>query len=269
MTAIELLEAGRLTQAIEQVKGELRTQPADLRLRTILFELLCFAGDWPGVERQLDFIGHRGTGDSTVVGVQVYQKLLEAERTRSQLFRDGVRPRFVLEPSARVAMHLEALDRLRDGRLAEARALLDRADGSTGPLRGTIDGQEFEDFRDADDVLAPVLEVMTEAGYFWVPWEQVQYLKVPPPRNLRDLFWAPAQLALFDGQLGEVFLPVLYPGSAASPDDLVRLGRKTQWHELGEGIVRGAGCKLFLVGDSDRPLPELGEIQFAPPAGEA
>src|SRR4051812_34936957 len=43
MTAIdELLGAGRLAQAIEQVKSELRTQPADLRRRTILFELLCF-----------------------------------------------------------------------------------------------------------------------------------------------------------------------------------------------------------------------------------
>jgi type VI secretion system protein ImpE len=266
MTAIELLEAGQLAQAIEHVKGELRTQPADLHRRTILFELLCFAGDWAGAERQLDFIDHRGTGPMTVVGVQVYRNLLEAERARGLLFGGGVRPRFMLAPPAGVAARLEALDRLREGRPDEARSLLDAADAAPAPLRGTSRGEAFEDFRDADDLLAPVLEVFTATGYYWVPWEQIQFLRVPPPRSLRDLLWLPAQLASFDGQLGEVFLPSLYPGSGAHPDDLVRLGRKTEWLEPGAGIMRGAGLKLFLVGDDARSLPELGEVQFVAPS---
>ncbi|HEX8201290.1 MAG TPA: type VI secretion system accessory protein TagJ [Isosphaeraceae bacterium] len=265
MTSIEMLEAGRLAQAIEQVKGELRSQPADLHRRTVLFELLCFAGDRVGAQRQLDFISHRGTGAGTVVGVQVYRNLLEAESARHLLFASGVRPRFLLAPPPGITRRLEALDRLREGRAEDARALLEEAAADARPLRGTAHGEGFEDFRDADDLLAPVLEVYAADRYYWVPWEQVQFLKVPPPRSLRDLLWTPAQLATFDGQLGEVFLPALYPGSDAHPDEAVRLGRKTEWLEPAPGIVRGAGLKLFLVGDDARSLPELGELQFPLP----
>lgn len=266
MTAIESLQEGRLSEAIEQLSGELRTRPDDLHRRTTLFELLCFAGQWVRAERQLDVIGHREAGAMTALGVQVYRYLMAAEQARALLFARGERPRFMLAPPAAVGRHLEALDRLREGRPAEARALLDSSDAPAA-VRGTSRGVAFEEFRDADDLLAPVLEVFTPGGYYWVPWEQVQFLRVPPPRNLRDLLWMPAQLASFDGQLGEVFLPALYPGSGAHADDLVRLGRKTEWLEPGEGIVRGAGLKLFLVGDDARSLPELDEVQFTPPDG--
>ena len=174
--------------------------------RTILFELLCYAGDLARAERQLDVIGHQGGGAEAAIGVRFYQNLLAAEKARTRLFAEGVRPRFLLEPPPRSSQHLEALDRIREGRADEARALLDRAAESRPPIRGTAGGVAFDDFRDADDLLAPVLEVFTATGYFWVPWEQIQFLEVPAPRTLRDLLWTPAKLATFDGQLGEVFL---------------------------------------------------------------
>jgi type VI secretion system protein ImpE len=262
MNARELLEAGRLSAAIEALNGELKARPNDLAGRTILFDLLCYAGDLTRAERQLDVIGHQSGGAEAAIGVRFYQNMLAAEKARTRLFAEGVRPRFLLEPPLAVSQHLEALDRLREGRRDESKALLDGAAATRTPIRGVVGGGTFDDFRDADDLLAPVLEVFTASGYFWVPWEQVQFLQVPPPRNLRDLLWTPAQLASFDGQLGEVFLPALYPGSGAHADDLVRLGRKTEWLEPGAGIVRGAGRKLFLVGDDARSLPELGELQF-------
>jgi type VI secretion system protein ImpE len=125
-----------------------------------------------------------------------------------------------------------------------------------------------ERIRDADDLLAPVLEVITAEGYFWAPWENVQFLLVPPPQHLRDLLWAPARLATEDGLLGEVHLPNLYPGSYRHPDQAVRLGHMTVWTDAGSGIVRGSGQKMFLAGGEPRTLLEIGEIQFAPPPGE-
>jgi type VI secretion system protein ImpE len=47
MNARELLEAGKLTAAIEALNGELKARPNDLPGRTILFDLLCYAGDLP------------------------------------------------------------------------------------------------------------------------------------------------------------------------------------------------------------------------------
>ena len=262
MTAKDLMEAGQLGPAVARLGDDLRARPADRTARTFLFELLCFSNDFDRAERQLDVLGHQ---DGDPLGVQVYRSLLEAERTRSRLFAEGLRPRFVLDPPPAVELHLEAWDLMRQGRLAAAREALDRAGTLQASLRGTAGDAAFGEFRDADDILAPVLEVIASAGYFWVPWEHIQHLAVSTPRNLRDLLWTPADLATFDGQLGQVFLPNLYPGTRSHPDDLVRLGRTTVWQDCGEGIVRGAGPKIFLADDESLTLPELGVVQFAPP----
>jgi type VI secretion system protein ImpE len=262
MTAKSLIDAGQLGPAVARLGEDLRARPADRTARTFLFELLCFSNDFDRAERQLDVLGHQ---DGDLLGVQVFRSLLAAERTRSRLFDEGLRPRFALAPPPAVELHLEALDLVRQGRQIEAREALDRAGTLQAPLQGTVGEAAFGEFRDADDILAPVLEVITSAGYFWVPWEHIQHLAVSTPRNLRDLLWMPADLATFDGQLGQVFLPNLYPGTGSHPEDRVRLGHTTVWQDRGAGIVRGAGPKIFLAGDDSFTLPELGVVQFSPP----
>jgi type VI secretion system protein ImpE len=262
MTAKDLMDAGQLGPAVARLSEDLRARPADRGARTFLFELLCFSNDFDRAERQLDVLGHQ---DGDPVGVQLYRSLLAAERSRARLFAEGLRPRFVLEPPPAVELHLEALDLLRPGRLAEAREALDRAETLRALRPGMAGEVAFDEFRDSDDVLAPVLEVVASAGYFWFPWEHIQHLAVSPPRNLLDLLWTPVDLATFDGQLGQVYVPNLYPGTGSHPDDLVRLGRKTVWQDVGGEIVRGAGPKIFLAGDESFTLPELGVVQFSPP----
>lgn len=261
MSVERLLEDGKLDEAIAQLVGGVKARPSDLARRTFLFELLCFAGEWDRAGRQLDAIGHLDGGPLAMVGVQAYRNLLEAERRRARLFEAGERPRFPLEPPESVTARLEALDLARAGRGVEAKARIDAA-GPGPEILGDVGGVAFEGLQDADDLLGPVLEVFAPAGYCWVPWEQVQYLAVPPPAGLRDLLWAPAKLASFDGQLGEVFLPCLYPGTAADPDGATRLGRVTDWREQPGGLVRGVGRKLFLVGEEARTLQEIGTIQL-------
>ena len=101
MKARELLEAGKLTAAIEALNGELKAKPNDLPGRTILFELLCYAGDLARAERQLDVIGHQGGGAEAAIGVRFYQNLLAAEKARTRLFSEGVRPGSCWSPPPR------------------------------------------------------------------------------------------------------------------------------------------------------------------------
>src|SRR5262245_54915497 len=54
MHAKELLDAGHLTAAIEQLTQEVRAHPTDVRQRIFLFELLCFTGDYQRAARPLD-----------------------------------------------------------------------------------------------------------------------------------------------------------------------------------------------------------------------
>jgi type VI secretion system protein ImpE len=268
MIAKALMDAGRLDEAVARLGAELRARPTDGQGRTFLFELLCFAGDFDRAERQLDVISQQGGNPESELGARMYRGLLAAERSRARLFSEGVRPRFLFEAPPAVELHLRAIDEVREQRFAEARALLDRAEGLRAAASGMAGGAGFDEFRDTDDLLAPVLEVFTPAGYFWVPWEQVKLLEVAPPQHLRDLLWAPAEMATWGGEPVQVFLPNVYPGSSSHPEGLVRLGRMTDWLDLGEGVVRGTGQKVFLVGDDDRTLFQLGEVLFSPPQDE-
>ena len=53
MTPQELYRNGRLREAITALGEELRKSPLDVKRRTFLFELLCFAGEYGRAEKQL------------------------------------------------------------------------------------------------------------------------------------------------------------------------------------------------------------------------
>lgn len=270
MTTRSLLENNLLADALDAQTAEVKARPGDLAARTLLFEILAYAALWERATRQIDAIGHLlADNPQAQVGVAVYRRLVEAEVRRARLFAEGLPPHFALEPPSEVQHHLRALDALRQGKPEEARTHLDQATAERTPRPGTLQGVAFDDVRDADDLLAPVLEVFAPAGYAWVPLEQIQFLEVPAPQTFRDLLWAPAKIATFDGQMGEVHLPALYPGSHLHPDSATHLGRATDWVDLGGGITRGAGLKTFLVGDEAKTLFELSDLRFTPPRSTA
>ena len=64
--------------------------------------------------------------------------------------------------------------------------------------------------------------------------ERVEIIEFHDPLRPRDLLWRARQMVVRGGPDGEVFLPVLYAGSHANPDDRIRLGRMTDWRG-GEG----------------------------------
>ncbi len=257
-----LFDAGELGRAVEELLREVKANPADTTRRTFLFELLCFTGDWDRAEKQLDVIGHQSA--KAEIGVQVYRNNIKAERDRRRLFSDGLQPHFLSEPPAYVDLHLAAINRLREGSPAEARETLDRAEEERPARSGKLNGREFQDFRDFDDVVGPVLELIVQDKYTWLPFEQIKRLEIAPPKQLRDLVWTAARVESVDQTMGEVFVPVLYAGSSEHPNDQVKLGRMTDWKEVGAELYRAAGLRLFLVDDEDKPVFEARRVEFGP-----
>lgn len=256
-----LYEAGQLGPAIEALTREVKANPSDQHRRSFLFELLCFAGEWERAERQLDVLGHQNVGAE--IGTQVYRNCLRAEQARRRLFSDGLAPHFLAEPPAYIDLHLEAAGRLRAGDHRAARAALDRAEEERPALPGAIDGRPFEDLRDYDDFFGPVLELIVMEKYTWLPLEQVRRVSFEPPASLRDLVWVTAEIETDEREL-RALMPALYAGSGAHPNDLVRLGRMTDWTELGEELYAGAGLRLFAVDGVETPALEVRTIEFAP-----
>ena len=264
--AKQLFAAGRIDEAIEQLLQVVKGNPNDDAARTFLFELSCLTGNWERAERQLDVIGHQST--KAQLGVMVYRANINAERERQRVFKEAVQPHFLREPPAYIDLHIEALRQLNAGQTAEARATLDRAEEERPAIAGRLNGKAFEDFRDYDDFVAPVLELVVKDKYVWLPLEQIKSIQISPPRQLRDMIWASARVEASDGTIGEVHMPTLYFGSNADETPQVRLGRMTDWKQLGDDLSAARGLRLFLVDGEDKTLFEATPIEFVESGGQ-
>ena len=235
-TPMELYEAGRLDEAVDASLAMVKAKPADVGLRFQLAELSCIAGNFD-----------------------------RAELARRECFFQGRVPEFLGEPSEKLKAHLQALTLYRSGDVPGAAAAIEpliETRNLNQPIQ--VNGNEVDEIRDLDDLLSPVLEVHTTTGkYFWVDWNQILEMDIHPPKRPFDLLWRQASLSIESGPDGEVYLPAIYlePAEDGPTDANLQLGRGTDWADSGQGIVRGRGQKMLLVGDQDLPIMELQTIQ--------
>jgi len=243
MTATEAFKAGKLAEAVAAGIEQVRNNPADRGKRMFLAELFVFAGDLERADKQLDMLFQPDAPD--LMTVTLFRQLLRGETARREVFAQGRLPDFIAQPPEHVKQHLEAAIHLRENRPAEA---------------------AFDDFRDLDDLTAPVFEVITANGnYYWVPIETVELVEFHKPERTRDLFWRPTHMIVNNGPDGVVYVSTLYPGSHASANEAMKLGRGTDWTG-GDGTpYRGTGMREFLVGDAARAIMELTQIEFKRP----
>ncbi|MBX7053353.1 MAG: hypothetical protein K1X36_00225 [Pyrinomonadaceae bacterium] len=258
--AKQLLENGDLTGSIASVLDHVRDNPTDIPARIFLFELSCFSGDWERAEKQLDVIGHQDA--NAMIGSLIYRNNFKAERDRERYFADGLKPGIIAPPPTYVEDLIQANNRVREGNVAEAREMLDRIEEERPAFKAVVNGTEVSDFRDYNDATMCIFEVIFKDSYVWLPIEQVQSIEFFKPKSLRDLFWIQAQVELVDGTNGEMFFPSLYSGSYHSENDMVRLGRMTDWRDLGSELFFGEGLKLFWMDGQDRSILDLDTIVF-------
>jgi len=109
--------------------------------------------------------------------------------------------------------------------------------------------------------------VYAAGRYLLLPFAQVASVHAEAPARLRDLLWLPAVVQAARGsearELGKVLLPAMTPSASAHPDDLVRLGRVTEWVDDG-GREVPVGQKLLLVDGEEVPLLEVRELTIDP-----
>jgi len=262
MNAKELYEAGKLSAAIDQLNQEVRAAPTNAQKRIFLFELLCFYGDLERAERQLDALVQVLGDAKSEIGVQAYRNVLEAEKHRQKFFKQGGRPKFLVEAPLYADLHLQALQELRNGHPAESLVLLNQSERVRSQVHGRIGAAAFQNFRDADDLIAPFLEIIVGSDYGWLPFEHIKRIQMDAPKKLRDLMWIEAKIELHQGALGEVFLPVLYVASYEEPNESIKLGRLTEWKAKAEDLLIGVGQKTFLADDQEQPILGIREIEF-------
>lgn len=266
MTPADLMREGRLSEARESLVERVKAAPADAKARTLLFQLLAFFGEWDKVERHLELLISQSP--ETATGVLVYRNLVAAERSRQKVAAGQQLPDFMTDPPEYLDGLLKARMALSGGDTAQFGKIMKKVKKQIPLVSGLTEAMPFSEFNDCDATLTGMLEVFVHDRYLWFPLISVRELSVQQPKTLLDTLWAPGRIVTWDGLTTNCFLPALYPDSFVHTNNQVRMGRVTDWIDLGNGYYRGVGQHLFMVGEREKGLLELNEVTFNLPSIE-
>lgn len=265
MLAEDLLKQARLSEALSALQDAVRKDASNPRLRVFLFQLLCVMGDW---KRAVDQLAVASQIDpKNLLMAQMYKPAIMCELLRADVFR-GVRSPMILgEPEPWIGSMVQALGHDARGEHAAAASLRSGALDSAEAHAGTIDDVPFDWIMDADSRLGPLLEVIMDGKYYWVPWSRVSEVVLEPPADLRDAVWTPAMVTLATGATQPALIPTRYPGSEGSEDGALRLARRTDFAEPAPGSCLGAGQRVFATSADDHPIMSVRRIVLRTAAG--
>ena len=255
MLAEQILREGNPEDSLAQLQEQVRKDPANPNYRVFLFQLLAVLGDWNRAATQLKVAGELDAG--TLAMVQTYREALRCEVLRADIFAGRNTPLVFGKPDKWVALMIEALRASAQGDHVGAQALRDEAFELAPVTSGAIDEQPFEWIADADQRIGPILEVIVNGAYYWVPFDRIREIRIEAPADLRDLVWMPAQLIWSNGGGTVGLIPTRYPGSEASEDNLIRLARRTEWQEPEPGVYVGLGQRMLATDAAEFPLMDI------------
>lgn len=255
MTPEEHLKSGDLDATLATLQDKVRKDPADAKLRIFLFQLLCVLGDWKRAITQLKLSAEMDP--LATMMAKTYREAIICEVYREKVFAGDKAPLVFGEPQEWLALLIEAQKLLGAGKTAEAASLRSRAFDAAPACSGEADGVRFEWIADADMRLGPVLEVIVNGRYFWLPFNAIAKLEMEAPSDLRDAVWTAATLTLANGGEVPALIPTRYAGTTVSGDAAAKLARATEWTDVGAETFVGTGQRLLATDQTDIALLDL------------
>ena len=259
----QALKDGNLEQALADIQQLVRKDPANAKHRIYLFQLFAVLGQWERALTQLNVLADMDA--ATLPMVQTYRETIRCETLRAEVFTGQKSPLIFGEPEPWMALLLESLRLTADQQHAYANDLRQQAFELAPGTSGSIDEAEFEWIADADSRLGPVLEVIVNGLYYWIPFNRISIIRITPPEDLRDLVWTPAHFTWANGGETVGFIPTRYSGSEHSDDSSIRLARKTEWTDLTDEYFTGLGQRVLSTNENDYALMDIRELHFNHP----
>ncbi len=257
---------GDLEGGLRALQEQIRRDPSNASLRVFLFQLLAVLGDWDKAMTQLNVAAEMD--DKTLAMARMYREIVQCEVLRAEVFAGRRSPVVFGEPDQWLALLLESLLVTGTHRANQAASLRAVAFETAPPSAGSIDGTAFEWIADADMRLGPVCEAIINGKYYWVPFNRFSKIVLEAPTDLRDLVWMPAQFHFANGGEAVGVIPTRYPGSEASPDCQIRLGRKTVWQEQAPDVFVGLGQRVLTTDSGDHSLMDVRTVELGAPRAE-
>lgn len=263
MNAEEAIKNNDPETALAALQQQVRSHPSDPKLRVFLFQLLAVLGQWERAATQLKVCGE--LDDGTLAMVNTYAPALQAEAVRREVFAGKRQPLLLGKPQRWVALLLEALRLSGHGHVGQSQALRNDAFDQAPAVAGRLDHVPFSWLADADAHLGPVLELVFNGGYYWVPFELIRSINIDEPADLRDLVWTPAQIVWANGGDAVALIPTRYAGTEETGDPSLLLARETRWTDLGGDLYRGQGQRMLATDAGEHGLLQIRRIELDAP----
>jgi type VI secretion system protein ImpE len=261
-TPQELLTAGDPAQALAALQNQVREKPGDAKLRVFLFQLLSVLGQWERAMAQLEVCGELDHG--TLAMVQTYREAIKCEAVRATVFAGKTTPVVFGQPAEWVALLVQALSHDAQGHPEQAQQLRAQAFDAAPATAGSLNGESFDWIADADSRLGPVLEVVLNGRYTWVPFSALSAINVDAPEDLRDMVWTPVHLTFSNGGDSVALVPTCYPGTREQPDGKLKLARATEWLPCGPEQYAGLGQRILSTSSAEMGVLEARQIKLTP-----
>ena len=264
-TPQELLRAGQPAEALAALQQQVRREPGEARHRVFLFQLLAVLGDLPRAAAQLEVAGQLDA--QTLLMVQMYRAALECEFFRREVAAGRKTPLIFGEPAEWLALLVQSFQQGAQGAWPSALELRERAFAAAPSTPGQItlaDGSthSFEWLADADPRFGPVLEVILQGKYYWIPLERIARLEIEPPTDLRDGVWAVAHFGWTTGAEAFGLIPARYPGTDTCGQPGLQLARQTDWAEPAPGFATALGQRMLASEATEFPLLDIRSIEW-------
>lgn len=256
--AEQSFRAGDLAQSLAQLQAEVRQHPSDPKLRVFLAQLLMVLGQWDRALNQLQVLEEMDA--SHLPMVRTYQTAIACERLRHSVFAGERSPLVFGDPPPWLALLIQALNLTSKEHHQQASELRATALEQAPTSSGTLNGTDIQWIADADSRLGPVLEVLINGKYYWMPFERLSRVVIDVPSDIRDFVWTPAQLTLANGGEISALIPTRYPGSEAVDDAQIKMARRTDWQTVADDTYLGTGQRILTTDTIEVGLLELREL---------
>jgi protein involved in temperature-dependent protein secretion len=150
---------------------------------------------------------------------------------------------------------------------AGAKLALDEATAAAPKVKGTLTWRNgktasFTNLVDTDELTGPTLPCYERAQLLDVPWVHVKSLRVLEMATSFDVMWMPCELTLINGEVLQVRVPSLYPGTGRADFAQTRTGQMTSW-DRSAGYALGVGQRDLQLDLPDGGRSLVGVLQIA------
>ncbi len=260
MNAEGFLRLDDLDSCKKDLFDQIKKSPGDVKLRIFLFQLSCITEDWNRALGQLEVI--RDLDDSALALVNTYTQLISCEKKRQDVLQGKINVTCFGQPPSWLAYYTQAYEQTLNGKFESAIELITKGAEHAPQISGFIDKETpFEWLCDGDLRFGPVIEIILNGGYYWLPMENILKLEFEPVEDLRDLVWRPVNLTLKNKGTLIGFVPVRYPINDMATNSHL-LAKTCDWSEPTEHLYIGTGQRIFISESKEFPLLDISSIEF-------